>query len=247
VIEQHPNRVFAGHQGVKRKQNYIKLHCFWPTLSKALEDYIQKCRSCATMMGSRNRHRSVRRVAAKLRTIANYYDRHVDHTRSRKNNTGTYWHLLIIFPDTQRPFQFQARTQKPTLEPLSLKCSQVMVLMYFRQIEVRVLCICYSRKCANCCRLREQIALLSTWKFWEMWESSIQDWIKPWVITSTSMLMTGRILLITPSWSIVVHHTWPQTLAPITCSTVGRWDFLQRMICPPESIRTELIPCPEIP
>lgn len=28
VIEQHPNRVFAGHQGVKRKQNYIKLHCF---------------------------------------------------------------------------------------------------------------------------------------------------------------------------------------------------------------------------
>jgi hypothetical protein len=34
VIQQHHDPVFAGHQGVKRTQNCLKLHYFWPTLAK---------------------------------------------------------------------------------------------------------------------------------------------------------------------------------------------------------------------
>ena len=53
VIQQHHDPVFAGHQGVKRTQNSIRIHYFWPTLLKDIEDYIQKCTSCATMEGGR--------------------------------------------------------------------------------------------------------------------------------------------------------------------------------------------------
>jgi transposase InsO family protein len=54
VIRQHHDPVFAGHQGLKRKQNYLKTRYFWPTLMKDVEEYIQKCESCATMKGGRN-------------------------------------------------------------------------------------------------------------------------------------------------------------------------------------------------
>jgi transposase InsO family protein len=53
VIQQHHDPVFAGHQGVKRTQNSIRIHYFWPTLLKDIEDYLQKCTSCATMKGVR--------------------------------------------------------------------------------------------------------------------------------------------------------------------------------------------------
>ena len=43
VIQQHHDPVFAGHQGVKRTQNSIRIHYFWPTLLKDIEDYVQKC------------------------------------------------------------------------------------------------------------------------------------------------------------------------------------------------------------
>jgi hypothetical protein len=46
VIQQHHDPVFAGHQGVKRTQNYLKLHYFWPTLGKDVESYVQKCVMC---------------------------------------------------------------------------------------------------------------------------------------------------------------------------------------------------------
>ena len=54
VIRQHHDPVFAGHQGLKRTQNYLKTRYFWPTLMKDVEEYIQKCESCATMKGGRN-------------------------------------------------------------------------------------------------------------------------------------------------------------------------------------------------
>jgi hypothetical protein len=46
VIQQHHDPVFAGHQGVKRTQNCLKLHYFWPTLAKDVESYVQKCVMC---------------------------------------------------------------------------------------------------------------------------------------------------------------------------------------------------------
>jgi hypothetical protein len=53
VIQQHHDPVFAGHKGVKRTQNFLKLHYFWPTLAKDVESYVQECVSCATMKGGR--------------------------------------------------------------------------------------------------------------------------------------------------------------------------------------------------
>jgi hypothetical protein len=43
VIQQHHDPVFAGHQAVKRTQNCLKLHYFWPALAKDVESYVQKC------------------------------------------------------------------------------------------------------------------------------------------------------------------------------------------------------------
>jgi transposase InsO family protein len=53
IIRQYHDPVFAGHQGVKRTQNRLKIHYFWPTLAKDVEEYIQKCESCAKMKGGR--------------------------------------------------------------------------------------------------------------------------------------------------------------------------------------------------
>ena len=53
VIRQYHNPVFAGHQGSKRTQNHLKMKYFWPTLGKDVEEYIQKCDSCAKMKGGR--------------------------------------------------------------------------------------------------------------------------------------------------------------------------------------------------
>ena len=53
MIQQHHDPVYAGYQGVKRTQNFIRIRYFWPTLLKDIEDYIHKCTSCATMKGGR--------------------------------------------------------------------------------------------------------------------------------------------------------------------------------------------------
>ena len=51
VIQQHHDPVFAGHRGEKRTQNSIRIHYFWPVLLQDIDDYIQRCTSCATMKG----------------------------------------------------------------------------------------------------------------------------------------------------------------------------------------------------
>jgi transposase InsO family protein len=53
IIRHYHDSVFAGHQVVKRNQNYIKLYYSWPTLSKDVEEYNQKCTPCAVMKGGR--------------------------------------------------------------------------------------------------------------------------------------------------------------------------------------------------
>jgi hypothetical protein len=51
IIRQYHGPIFAGHQGVKRTQNHLKPHYFLPPFAKDVEEYIQKCESCATMKG----------------------------------------------------------------------------------------------------------------------------------------------------------------------------------------------------
>jgi len=49
IVRQHHEPVFAGHQGEKRTLNSLRLHYFWPGMSKDVENFIQKCMSCAKL------------------------------------------------------------------------------------------------------------------------------------------------------------------------------------------------------
>jgi hypothetical protein len=46
VIEMHHDKVFAGHQGVKRTRDLIKLNYFWPYMDRDVETYVRQCESC---------------------------------------------------------------------------------------------------------------------------------------------------------------------------------------------------------
>jgi hypothetical protein len=54
VIEMYHDKVFAGHPGIKRTQDLIKLHYYWPTLNRDVEDYVKRCDSCARFKAGRN-------------------------------------------------------------------------------------------------------------------------------------------------------------------------------------------------
>jgi hypothetical protein len=62
VVEHNHDKVFAGHQGITRTQDLIKLNYFWPTLNKDVEEYVSKCHSCA-------QHKSGRVVPAPLNEL----------------------------------------------------------------------------------------------------------------------------------------------------------------------------------
>jgi hypothetical protein len=45
IIEAHHDKVFAGHQGVKRTRDLVKLNYFWPSMNQDIENYVDKCDS----------------------------------------------------------------------------------------------------------------------------------------------------------------------------------------------------------
>jgi transposase InsO family protein len=54
TIKMHHDKVFAGHQGIKRTRDLLKLHYFWPTLNRDVERYVKECDSCAKFKVGRN-------------------------------------------------------------------------------------------------------------------------------------------------------------------------------------------------
>jgi transposase InsO family protein len=53
VLELHHDKVFAGHQGVKRTCDLVKLRYFWPNMDRDIEAYVQQCDSCAKLKAGR--------------------------------------------------------------------------------------------------------------------------------------------------------------------------------------------------
>jgi hypothetical protein len=53
IIWQHHKPVFLGHQGEKRTLSNLRLYYYWPSMSKDVEKFIQKCTSCAKLKGGR--------------------------------------------------------------------------------------------------------------------------------------------------------------------------------------------------
>ena len=47
VLYQHHNPVFAGHQEEKRTLSSLRLVYYWPSMTKDMEEFVQKCTSCA--------------------------------------------------------------------------------------------------------------------------------------------------------------------------------------------------------
>jgi hypothetical protein len=41
ILELHHDKVFAGHQGVKRTCDLVKLRYFWPNMDRNIEAYVQ--------------------------------------------------------------------------------------------------------------------------------------------------------------------------------------------------------------
>jgi hypothetical protein len=56
VMQHHHDKVWAGHQGITRNQELIKLRYYWSSLNKDVEDYVRKCHSCAQYKSGRVVH-----------------------------------------------------------------------------------------------------------------------------------------------------------------------------------------------
>jgi hypothetical protein len=54
VIQMHHDKVFAGHQGIKRTRDLLKLHYFWPNMSGDVEKYVKECDSCSRYKSGKN-------------------------------------------------------------------------------------------------------------------------------------------------------------------------------------------------
>jgi transposase InsO family protein len=54
IIKMHHDKVFAGHQGILRTRDLLKLYYFWPTLNRDVERYVKECDSCAKFKVGRN-------------------------------------------------------------------------------------------------------------------------------------------------------------------------------------------------
>jgi transposase InsO family protein len=53
ILELNHDKVFAGHQGVKRICDLVKLRYFWPNMDRDIETYVKKCDSCAKFKAGR--------------------------------------------------------------------------------------------------------------------------------------------------------------------------------------------------
>jgi hypothetical protein len=49
VIQMHHDKVFAGHQGIKRTRDLLKLHYYWPNMNRDVEKYVKQCESCSKL------------------------------------------------------------------------------------------------------------------------------------------------------------------------------------------------------
>jgi hypothetical protein len=54
VIQMHHDKVFAGHQGIKRNRDLLKLHYYWPNMDRDVEKYVMECESCSKLKVGRN-------------------------------------------------------------------------------------------------------------------------------------------------------------------------------------------------
>jgi len=54
VIQMHHDKVFAGHQGIKRARDLLKLHYYWPNLNRNVETYVKQCESCSKLKVGKN-------------------------------------------------------------------------------------------------------------------------------------------------------------------------------------------------
>jgi len=57
VIQRHHDTVFAGHQGIKRTGNLLKLHYYWPNMNRDVETYVKQCESCSKLKVGKNPRR----------------------------------------------------------------------------------------------------------------------------------------------------------------------------------------------
>jgi hypothetical protein len=53
IIELRHDKVFAGHQGVKRTCDLVKLYYFWPNMNQDIDLYVKQCDSCAKFKAGR--------------------------------------------------------------------------------------------------------------------------------------------------------------------------------------------------
>jgi transposase InsO family protein len=54
VIQMHHDKVFAGHQGIKRTRDLLKLHYYWPNMNRDVEKYVRQCESCSKLKVGKN-------------------------------------------------------------------------------------------------------------------------------------------------------------------------------------------------
>jgi hypothetical protein len=53
LIKAHHDKVYAGHQGVKRTRDLVELNYFWSSMNLDIEMYIKQCESCTKFKAGR--------------------------------------------------------------------------------------------------------------------------------------------------------------------------------------------------
>jgi len=54
IVQMHHDTVFAGHQGIKRTRDLLKLHYYWPNMNRDVENYVKQCESCSKFKVGKN-------------------------------------------------------------------------------------------------------------------------------------------------------------------------------------------------
>jgi len=54
VIHMHHDKVSAGHQGIKRTRDLLKLHYYWPIMNRDVEAYVKECESYSKLKVEKN-------------------------------------------------------------------------------------------------------------------------------------------------------------------------------------------------
>jgi hypothetical protein len=151
VIQMHHDKVFAGHQGIKRTRDLLKLHYYWPNMNKDVEEYVKECESWSKLKVGKN-------PTASLGDLPETSHPSVDICGPYPETKRENRYLLTFIDHFSRYPEaiLLPRQDVPTVARALVTeiFSRLVALQPTLRIEEPISCPNLSRKCADSCRSR---------------------------------------------------------------------------------------------